>query len=206
MVPLLRDARELKAWLSKKCTVDVASGDELSMYWRQMGMGGAAMPDSMPVCKSSDPTLVELSRCENPSCPGCLSTYCTWREESLGMDWGLVKTTGVALCHFRGHQTSSDTARSRPQSPDFTRGITHGFCRQVMQLMHSGVCDISTSTVTDAECMGRDSMLMMQDECMSRALPILQLNATDVRTSASAWKAVHAACGDMQDMVCTWPT
>lgn len=69
--------------------------------------------------------------------------------------------------------------------------------------MHSDACDISTSTIADAECMGGDVMLLMQDECMSRALPVLQLDAADVRTSASAWKAVHAACGGMSDMVCT---
>lgn len=100
MVPLLRNTRKLKTWLSKRCTVGVASGDELSMYWQRMGMGSAAMPATMPVCKSSDPTMVQLSMCEN-FCLCKQTLYMACGNACRGLD-ALGKRRCTSASRFQG--------------------------------------------------------------------------------------------------------
>lgn len=63
MVPLLQDTDKLKDWLSRKCTSEVVTGDELSAHWGRMATGSTDVPASLLVCKSTDDTLAQLSTC-----------------------------------------------------------------------------------------------------------------------------------------------
>ena len=54
-----------------------------------------------------------------------------------------------------------------------------------------------------ATCIGSDAQLMLP-ECLSRVVsPILNLDAADVMSAADSWTAIHTACMEITDPVCT---